>query len=518
MAATGSNKTVNTSVQKKTGLHNAVTRRSLVIFLLGLSSGLPYFLVFGTLSVWLTQAGIERSTIGFLSWAGLAYAFKFIWAPLVDNLSLPFLSHKLGRRRGWMILSQVLVAISLLWMALWNPAQGTLHLVLLAGGTVLLAFASATQDIVIDAYRIDAATNEQQALMGGLTVAGYRLGMILSGAGVFEIVGFFGVEGIYEYSAWSLAYRLMAVAMLIGIVTTLMVSEPPSHRAGHAAPATGRLLLHFLFVVASFAGAFISLGQVKATLSLPDSHLISFLYEMVRMVTALGVALLIGQRLCRVGLLASQEFQRVYISPFSEFFGRYGKLAIWLLLVICFYRTSDIVMGVMAKVFYVESGYSTKEIGRITFAFGIFVTLAGGIIGGLLTLRWGIIPMLILGAVSSAASNLVFIGLAVQAEPSVTFLAVAITADNFSGGLATAVGVAFLSSLTSKQFSATQYAAFVSVTLLLPSLIAGYSGGMINALGYPGFFALTAFMGVPVLVLILIIRRPYNLHIQNKTS
>lgn len=487
-----------------------LARRSIAIFFLGISSGLPYLLIFGTLSVWLAKAGIERSTIAFISWATLAYAFKFIWAPLVDNLPLPLLTARFGRRRGWIFFAQVLVVGSLLWMSLWDPAASSTGLGLLVLGTVSLAFSAATQDIAIDAYRIDVATNEQQALLSGMIVPGFRVGMILAGAGLFEIVSLISTEDEYTFAAWQLAYKCMAFAMLVGIATTLLIPEPATSKEAKPSSNPGRLLAHFVFVVLAFVVVFVFAGHLKDQFFASDSRLLEFLVQTVRLAIALGVGLLFGWFLCRIGLLDSEEFHQVYVSPFSEFYGRFGSLALTLLLVICFYRTSDIVMGVMAKVFYVDIGYSTREIGRITFVFGTVVTLFGGVVGGLLALRYGIIRMLLVGATCSALSNLIFVGLANQQSPSVIFLTLAIVADNLSGGLAMAVGVAFLSSLTAKKFSATQYAAFVSVTLLLPSLIAGYSGSMIEAVGYSWFFSLTALMGLPVLVLICLIWKPYT--------
>ena len=487
-----------------------LTGHSVAIFLLGISSGIPYLLVFGTLSAWTAKAGIDRATIGFLSWVSLAYAFKFVWAPLADNLPLPLLTSRLGKRRSWIFFSQILILIALLWMSLWDPSESQFHLVLLVGGAILLAFSSATQDIVIDAYRIEVATKDQQALLAGLFVPGYRVGMILAGVGLFEVVGLLEPENSYDASAWQLGYRCMAVAMLIGVITTFLIKEPKTSINAEQKASPGRLFTHFIFVVIVFVVLFVVIAQLKQQITPEFSRPIEFLFQAFRLGLALSGALITGRLLCQIGLLQTSEFRQVYVSPFSDFFGRFGSLAVMLLLVICFYRTADIVMGVMAKVFYVDMGYTIREIGRITFVFGTLVTLAGGVVGGLLTLRFGIMRMLMAGAVCSALSNLIFVVLANQPGPSVTLLTAAIIADNLSGGLATAVGVAFLSSLTAKKFGATQYAAFVSVTLLFPSLIAGYSGSMIEAVGYSWFFTITAIMGVPVLVLICLIWRPYN--------
>lgn len=466
-------------------------------------------LVFGTLSVWLREAGVERATIGFLSWAGLSYAFKFVWAPAVDHLSLPLLGRLFGRRRSWILLSQGLIIFALLWMSLWDPQLSRINFIWLAAGAVLLGFASATQDIVIDAYRIDIAEHDQQAMLAGVAIAGYRIGMLFAGAGALELSELFNASEQYSASSWQLAYQWMAVFMLIGVITTLVIREPDDSAIPTTIHNNLNLFIHFVAVTASFIASFFTLGMLLEAYSF-DHALLNFISACLRLLIAAGVAVLVGNRLCHVGLLDRDEFNAVYVSPFIDFFSRYGRLAVWLLLIICFYRTSDIVMGVMAKVFYVDMGYSKTDISRISFVFGTIVSLIGGIVGGLLAYRYGIIKILLLGAVTAAVSNLLFIYLANLAEPSLTALSLAIVADNLAGGLAGGVAVAFLSSLVNKQFSATQYAAFSAITLLFPKLLAGYSGAMIDSLGYSYFFALTTLMGIPVIGLIIFIWRPYT--------
>ena len=487
---------------------SSIRTNTIALFFLGVSSGLPLLLVFGTLSVWLREAGIERATIGFLSWAGLSYGFKFIWAPLVDSLKLPVLSTLLGRRRAWMLLSQTIIIVALIWIALQDPQQSHINFVLLAMGAVLLGFASATQDIVIDAYRIDIAPDDQQALLAGITIAGYRIGMLFAGAGALEISAWLGDEGSYSYSSWQTAYLCMAVLMLIGVGTTLLIKEPISAISQVSIKNHLSLFVHFIFLITVFVISFINLGFLFDQFEI-ESKLTNFSISVIRLLLSVCIAAFIGSLLSRFGLLSKQEFNSVYISPFTEFFTRYGKLALFLLLIICLYRTSDIVMGVMAKVFYTDMGYSKTQISRITFIFGTIVSLVGGIFGGLLAFRYGIIKILLLGAVVASLSNLIFIYLANLSEPSSLVLALAIVGDNLSGGLAGGVAVAFLSSLVSKQFSATQYAAFSSITLLVPKLLAGYSGEIVDSVGYSPFFIITAVMGIPVIILILLIWKPY---------
>ena len=496
-------------------MQKSVRTNTIALFFLGVSSGLPLLLVFGTLSVWLREAGVERATIGFLSWAALSYGFKFVWAPAIDSLKLPYLSNLLGRRRSWILLSQSIVIFALLWMSSWDPQLNQTNFILLAVGAVLLGFASATQDIVIDAYRIDIAPDDQQALLAGVAIAGYRVGMLFAGAGALEISAMFSEEGIYSYHSWQMAYMCMAAFMLIGVATTFIVKEPEVVITREPIASNLKLFIHFLMVVSSFVFTFVVLGHFIEMIE-NDNPIINFFLAALRLILSLLLAVYVGKGLCVSGLLSKNEFQNVYVSPFVDFFTRYGKLALWLLLVICLYRTADIVMGVMAKVFYTDMGYTKIQISRISFAFGTIVSLIGGVFGGVLALRFGIIKILMLGAVTSAASNLIFIYLAYLPEPSSMALTMAIIGDNLSGGLAGGVGVAFLSSLVNKQFSASQYAAFSSITLLFPKLLAGYSGQIIDYAGYVSFFAITAGMGGPVILLILYIWKPYSRLVANK--
>nr|MBX2808533.1 hypothetical protein [Cellvibrionaceae bacterium] len=316
-------------------------------------------------------------------------------------------------------------------------------------------------------------------------------------------------------ASWQMAYACMALFMLLALVFTRNIAEPGDRRAesiSTIACPPSILILHFLFMVVVFVGVF---SGYKVFFVLPDfdvsqgtKGLLGFIYEAVRLLLSLLTAIGMGWLSSRQWLVTRQAFERIYISPFADFFVRYGRLSLWLLLIICFYRVSDIVMGIMAKVFYTDMGYSKEVIGRISFGFGLIVSLIGGILGGALALRWGILRMLLIGALLSAVSNLAFVFLASVTEPSVIALGIAIVFDNLAGGLAAAVGVAFLSVLVNRQFGASQYAAFTSVTLLLPKLIAGYSGQIVDAINYPAFFIFTAVIGMPVILLILKVWKP----------
>jgi MFS transporter, PAT family, beta-lactamase induction signal transducer AmpG len=425
---------------------------------LGFSSGLPLLLVFGTLSFWLRKAGIERSTIGFLSWVALAYAFKWAWAPLVDRLRLPWLTHNLGRRRAWMLLAQVGVISGLCGLALADPRQNLVHFTLLA---LLTAFSSATQDIAVDAYRIERAAVRLQGAMAASYMIGYRIAMITSGGGVLALVGWFTpVQGDYVLDAWSAAYFCMAALMLVGVVTVLSIREPERH---------------------------------------PDVATVEQEASVDRMIERQGWLPWDLRR-------AAEWFYGAVISPFADFFRRFRWQAALILALIATYRISDVVLGVISSVFYVDMGFKEEEVALIANFFGILMTLLGAVVGGLMVARLGIMRVLLLGGVLAASTNLLFAWLAGLGHDPVG-LTVVICADNLSSGLASSAFVAYLSSLTNVAYSATQYALFSSLMLLLPKFIGGFSGVMVDSIGYVDFFLITTAIGVPVLLLILLAMR-----------
>ena len=435
--------------------------KPLTLLFLGFSSGLPLLLVFGTLSFWLREAGIDRSTIGFVSWVALAYGFKWLWAPLVDRLHVPLLSHLLGRRRGWLLTAQLAVAAGLVGMALSDPAQDLERFVWLA---LLVAFASATQDIVIDAFRIESGGARLQAAMAATYMIGYRLAMITAGAGVLWLAAWVDPdEASYQHGPWQVAYLVMAGLMGVGMLTTLLVGEPhPPARP----PA--------------------ELTREPAALT----RLPGWLRPAVRWIWS------------------------AMLSPFIDFVGRYRWLALLLLALIASYRISDIVLGVIANVFYVDMGYTKTEVANVTKVFGVIMTLLGAVVGGVLVNRLGVMRILFAGALLSAATNLLFALLA-KVGASLPMLIGVVAMDNLSGGLASAAFVAYLSSLTNVQYSATQYALFSSVMLLLPKFIGGFSGVLVDHLGYESFFTLTALMGLPVLLLVWLAARYIPVEVRN---
>lgn len=415
---------------------------SVRMFFLGFSAGLPLLLVLGTLSFWLREAGIDRSTIGYLSWVALFYAGKWLWAPLVDRLPILYLTKRFGRRRSWLLFAQFLIIVGLVGMASSDPRQSLEPIVWFA---LLVAFGSATQDIALDAFRIESAKSEYQAVLAASYQTGYRLAMIWAGAGALWLAARAEVTaGVYLASAWQFAYVCMALSIGVGVITTLLSPEPQA-------------------------------------VILPKAR------------------------------TAGEWLAQTLIQPFTDFIGRYRWQAFLILGLIAIYRISDVVMGIMANPFYVDMGYTKDEVAAVTKVFGVIMTLLGAFLGGLLTLRLGVMRVLLLGAILSALSNLLFAWLSTRGH-DLNGLVWVISADNLSSGIASAAFIAYLSSLTNVQYSATQYALFSSMMLLLPKWLAGFSGVYVDTFGYEHFFIVTALIGIPALILIGIAMRIDALH------
>jgi len=419
--------------------------RVIGMIFLGFAAGLPFLLVFSTLSAWLRDEGVTRTTIGFFSWVGITYSIKVFWAPVVDRLPIPWLTRKLGKRRSWMLCAQIVIAAGLLGMASSNPET---QLTMIAIYAVIVAFGSATQDITIDAYRIEAVEDDYQGAMAATYVFGYRLALLVAGAGAFYIA---------EGQSWSYAYITMATLMLIGMVTTLIISEP----------------LHQISTIAEKVE-----HKLESTLGLGED----------------------GNYLKRTG----RWFVDAVVSPFVEFFERNGRMALVILLLIATYKLSDITMGVMANPFYLDLGFSKTEIANVAKIFGFFMTIFGAAMGGIFVTRYGVERPLIFGSVMIIVTNLLFVWLA-RTDPNISILAVVISADNLSGGFATSAFIAYLSSMTNKTYSATQYALFSSLMTLPAKFIGGFSGIIVDAAGYAYFFLYAGLLGIPALLLIIYI-------------
>jgi len=492
--------------------------RVVAMLFLGFSAGLPLLLIFGTLSLWLREAGVDRGEVTYFSWAALGYSFKFVWAPLIDKLPLPGLSKALGQRRGWLLVAQLAVVAAISLMAFSDPSTEA-GLQWMAVAAVMLGFSAATQDIVIDAYRIEAVDRDLQAMMAATYIAGYRIGMLTAGAVALYLAVWFGsTNEQYLYDAWKWTYLCMAAAMSVGILTTLVISEPVSRAPSsyfHRTSDYARFVGVFVVFVLAFVGAFILLSDTVTMLKTilsgeggAHAALAGFIAEAMRLVVALISGLAAAWSGVRIGLVRRDMVRDTYIAPVGDFFDRYKKTAVLILLLVGFYRVSDIVLGVISNVFYHDMGFGKDDIATVTKVFGIWMTILGGFLGGVLTVRYGVMRILMLGAVMTVLTNLMFIMLA-QSPGDLALLYVVIGADNLTAGLASAAFVAYLSSLTSLSFTAMQYAIFSSLMTLFPKLLGGYSGQIVDAVGYTQFFLGASLIGVPVFLLVWLAGRRY---------
>jgi PAT family beta-lactamase induction signal transducer AmpG len=435
----------------QSGFRRFLDRRLALMLALGFSSGLPLLLVLGTFSARLAFSNIDVKTIGLFSYLALPYSLKFIWSPFIDRLDVPVLAARLGRRRAWMVVSQVGVALALTLMAFADPAGS---LVWLAIGAFLMAFAAATQDVVIDGWRIDAAGTELQGIMAATSNLGYRIALIVAGAGALVLA---------DRAGWKAAYLTMAALMLVGILAAL------------AAPRLDR----------------------EAVSAAPN--------EPAR------------------DKPAPWSFGRAIVAPVAELHGRFG-LRLWAILaMVALYRMPDFVSGVMANPLYRHLGYTLPQIAGVTKLYGIWIGLAGSFVAGWAIARFGLYATFVVGAAAGAASHLSLSWLALHgpdvwtmpafwAEDSwdITIpwrLAIAISIDNFGGSFAGTALIAYMSGLTAAGFAATQYALFSSLYALPGKLVAGSAGFIVAAYGFPVFFALTAAIGIPVVILCLAVGR-----------
>lgn len=398
-----------------------------IMLFLGFSAGLPILLVFGTLSAWLNEAGVKKSAITFFSWAGLGYGFKFVWAPLIDQARLPFLTQWLGRRRAWLLLTQILLMLVLAGMAMTDPVGGGYGLTMMALLAVALGFASASQDIVIDAYRIEMTPPHLMAMSASTYTLGYRLAMIAASAMAFILAEKFGsTMGNYQYIAWQKTYLIMAALMLVGVVTTLVIAEPYKNKEALDKRGSQQLLVLFLIMLIPFIAIYWwwkpLLGSFMDLKSL--SPLAGFLLVKVARfaVAALG-CFIVAKLLIHKKLVSTDIANQSYWQPVQEFIQRYPvKLVILLMLLIGFYRISDMVLGVIANVFYQDIGFDKIQIAEVSKVFGLIMTILGGFVGGFLGIKFGVMRTLMLGAILSAATNLLFMVLAFTAQTTTTTL------------------------------------------------------------------------------------------------
>lgn len=464
---------------------------------LGFSAGLPIMLVFSTLSVWLVKAGVERSTVTLFSWAGFAYSFKFLWSPIVDKFQIPLL-HKIGHRKSWLLITQILIFFSIILTSFSDPQN---NLKFMAFAILLIAFFSATQDIVIDAFRIESAPEKKQGPLASMYLAGYRTAMIVSGAGSLWLASIMSDEN-YQTEVWKNVYQIIGFFMIIGFISTALCKEPTNNKVKKI---NYKNQLKFTFStilsILIFFVFFLNIPEVKVL-----NHFYNFFYNIFKIVFSFGVALISLLILEKINFLPKKQSREIFINPIIDFFKRYKKIALMILLLIGLYRIADVVMGVMANIFYLEKGYEIKDIATFSKFFGLIATILGGILGGTFAMKFGTYKSLLIGAITAALTNVLFAFLAII-EKNLFYLATIIIADNLASGFAGAAFVVYLSSLTSIKFTATQYALFTSLMLFIPKLIAGYAGGIVDVIDYPSFFIFTAVLGFPVIFLIIFLNK-----------
>lgn len=419
---------------KSRGWRYYLQEKLLVIFFLGFSAGLPLPLVYATLTAWLYEAGLPTSKISLFAYLMLAYSFKFVWSPLVDAVGLPVLTRWLGRRRAWLFASQVGLAVSLFMLSRVDPSSAMTVFVAVAACVAVL---SATQDIVLDAYRIEIAPVDMQGVLAASYQYGYRVAIVVSGAGALYLA---------EFLSWSVAYSVMAACMAVGIVTTLYCKEPQN-------------------------------------VTPPDYHFAGTWHEKV-----------------------AKWFGAAIAGPFADFFRRYGWFALLMLSFIVVFRLSDYVLGILANPFYLDVGYTKSQVASVAKLYGLGVALIGIGAGGWAILKFGLARCLISATVLIASTNL-FFALIVLTGPEIWVLALTISFDNFAQGFSGTIFIAYLSSITNMSFTATQYALFSSLSVLVAKISASFSGTVQESIGWFGFFLYAAALGIPSIILSIIVVR-----------
>lgn len=470
-----------------------VERRSLVMLALGFAAGLPNLLIFDTLSAWLRDAGLSLEVIGFFSLATLSYSLKFVWAPLVDRTKIPGLTALFGHRRSWMLVCQGLIILGLWLIAGSDPGSRLGAVALLA---VFVGFSSATQDIVIDAWRIESVDESRQGAMAAAYQWGYRIAMIVAGAVPLVLADVYG---------WNLSYAVMAALMGVGVAAVLFAPREAQHTV-RPIPVEGvpsRPALEWVewivrLVVILFAALVMGSGLtgspdlLAATLSRfglsPEG---AEALESAWTAKPDGVWLQVGAVVAGLGLLVAACWPipglltrpGAYLAgsfgaPFMDFWRRFAGTAALILALICLYRVSDFVLNIMNP-FYLDLGFTKTEIAEVRKVFGVVASVGGVFLGGLSVARLGLMRTLVIGAFAGPISNLVFAWLAtVGADLGALFVAIGV--DNVASGFAGTALIAYMSSLTSAGFTATQYALFSSLYALPGKLVASQSGRIVE--------------------------------------
>lgn len=479
----------DTAPKKKTLLQTLaffLERRSLVMLGLGFASGLPYMLIFDTLSLWLRDAGASLAVIGFFSLATLSFTFKFLWAPLIDRAKVPVLDRLLGHRRAWILVFQTAMILGLFAISTLNPAS---QLAMLGAAAVAVGFATASHDIVIDAWRIEVADKEEQGPMVVAYQWGYRVAMIAAGAGPLLLAERFG---------WNFSYAVMGVVVGVGVLATLWapreaehtirpiptgdVNQPRSLEILEWLVRLAILLLGALILGSGLAGDATLLSKMVGGEALAEAWKAKpngVWLQLVGVIIGLAVVVVAAWPIPKVRTKPGVYMSTAFGEPLIDFTKRFSGVAGLILAAICVYRVSDFVLNIMNP-FYRDMGFTLTEIAEIRKVFGIIASMIGVFLGGVVVARLGLMKALVIGAFAQPISNLLFALLAMSGH-SLPMLFASICIDNLAGGIAGTALIAYMSSLTTAGFTATQYALFSSLYALPGKLIASQSGRIVES-------------------------------------
>lgn len=507
-------------------------RRLIAVLFLGFSSGLPLALTAATLQARLTEAGANLATIGFFALVGIAYTLKFLWSPLIDQSMPPGPFKHLGHRRGWTLLFQLALMVAMAIFGFINPAVSP---VATAAMAVVVAFLSASQDIVIDAYRIEVLDDDQQGAGAAMIQYGYRMGMLVSGAGALFIAEyayrhFAGTDvaaapGTADPEAthlsWVVAFVAMAALMTIGVVTTFVVREPPRRRAAIAViEGEAGFALRLLAIACTTAVAISAFLAVKTGLT--GLHWQNWAINPTATLTAAAIPVAIVMSLPAPRPGGNRHYRAIHIwlenavvKPFREIAKRDGWVLILLFIVL--FKLGDAVLGSMATAFYLNIGFTKPEIAEISKIFGLVATLLGVWLGGLMVIKWGMGKSLLLTGILQLLSNLMFSWQA-HVGNDINWLYATIAIENFTGGMASAAFVAYISRLCNLQFTATQYALFSSLAAVGRTIIASPMGEIATVIGWVDYFLLSTAMAVPGMLLLIYMLRRYPLTIDSPAT
>ncbi|WP_418152399.1 MFS transporter [Litorimonas sp. RW-G-Af-16] len=456
------------------------SRKMAAMLALGFSAGLPIMLVYTTLSAWLREVGVSRTAIGFFIWVSFAYSLKFLWAPLTDRVRIPILADKIGNRLAWTFVAIIGVVISMVAMGFQDPSQNLQNVAICA---IFIAFFSATLDICVDAWRVDAGEDKEQATLAAVYQLGYRFGMILAISGVLWVA---------QTTSWNIAYWCVAAIALVGASIPFWASRMPEPEAK---PFKDIKWSRFAIIIPIIAVVLI----FKKYADIGD------LFYLILTVLALPFVFAAGLLIWgKTALSGSAIYEMPIVGDFADIVRRYGWLTLLILLIVMTYRISDYTMGVMAMPLYIDLGYDKGTIGQVKGLFGVVMLMVGAFAGGWSAVKFGLPRTLIVGAFLTIVTNLAFAWLAQIEAPLTHYLLVTIGADNLAAGFAGTAIIAFMSLLTNKDFTATQYALFSSLVAFSGKSLAGFSGALADMIDYQNFFIVTAMFGLPPLIAVIV--------------